>query len=1243
MRAKASSATTFFDFEQSDTNEDQIAYFTTPVYNAASELTAIIALEFKPQLITDLVAAEIDTDKAGESYLVGIDRFTEQFELRSELKTEGNEAYVVGHPLQKNIDYCLDAQELGYQGGHNTYTDSTGNQELISFRQVKVPGHDWYLISKISKDVVTQPINQLETVILAAVSVLILLIGFIAWRFARSFTEPLLASMNFAQDIARGKLDAKLVWKRKDEMGELCTTLHEMAVQLREEDWMQKGKESLDNELRGDLGLTEQSERFISFFTRHMDAQLGAFYLYDEKEKLLNLVSSHAFTDRRGNFNQIRLGEGMIGQAALEKSVIAYADVIENAPVLNYGAGEVSPRYFMAVPLLTDTHLIGVALIGSLSPFSERQLKYVDQAMGIAAVNIDAAKAQDVIEALLNKAQQQEEILSKANKDLEEQTEALQTSEKALQIQQEELRVTNEELEEQTKVLLKSEAELQAQQEELRVANEELEEQTKGLIKSEAELQAQQEELRVTNEELEERTKALEDQKIVMQEKNDELHMARQIVEEKALELEVASKYKSEFLANMSHELRTPLNSILILSELFANNKNGNLTAKQIESARAINSSGSDLLSLINQILDLSKVEAGKIDLIIEQVSFDSIEKDLNRLYRDITAEKGLTFEVNIAQNLPKTIESDSQRLQQVLRNLLTNAVKFTHKGTVSLSVEPPSPEMAARMNQPCESLVAFHVKDDGIGIKEEQQVAIFQAFQQADGSTSRNYGGTGLGLSISKELTHLLGGSILLQSAEGSGSTFTVLLPLKYTAKEHEGTASPVPSPQLQKTPVDRAATAPGKTQKTLSENRPQETPQEKQTSPAPIPAQDTSYVVDDRQNLVPGDKTLLIVEDDRAFAGIMRDFAHERGFKCIVAETGETGLHFADFYKPSAIILDIGLPGIDGWTVMERLKKNPELRPIPVHFMSASDANLDAMRMGAIGYLTKPVDVSKLDQAFGRIEDIISKPVKKLLVVEDDEIQRESIRQLIGEDDVQIKAVSNGREALEELESQRYDCMVLDLGLEDMSGLDLLETIRRSETAARVPIIVYTGRDLTQKEEEKLKRYAESIIVKGVKSPERLLDETALFLHRVESQIPSGQQGKLKAVHDKEKVLNGKNILLVDDDMRNVFALSSMLEEKGTNIIIARNGQESLDKLQEHPETDLVLMDIMMPVMDGYEAIQKIREQKKYRSLPIIALTAKAMKGDRSKCIEAGASDYLAKPIDINKLASMMRVWLY
>ncbi|MFZ5425479.1 MAG: response regulator, partial [Thermodesulfobacteriota bacterium] len=745
------------------------------------------------------------------------------------------------------------------------------------------------------------------------------------------------------------------------------------------------------------------------------------------------------------------------------------------------------------------------------------------------------------------------------------------------------------------------------------------------------------------NEELEEQTQTLSDQKEHIQKKNLELVKAQSAINQKARELEVASRYKSEFLANMSHELRTPLNSILILSQLLSGNRDENLTSKQVEAAKAINTSGAELLKLINDILDLSKVEAGKIELQVTQNNMGDFLADLRRVFREQAEEKGLDFVIERLEGSPETIRTDSHRLQQVLRNLLSNAFKFTAEGTVTVRVRRPEPEEVELTGLDPATSVAFSVIDQGIGIPADKQALIFEAFKQADGSTSRTYGGTGLGLSISRELTKLLGGVIRLKSAIGEGSEFTVILPEEYagpagesvTAAKRAGGEAAVegaPAPAAEQAPATPIPTPPAEPAR--AEAAPPASP------PPPAAVED---VKDDRKSLAPGDKTLLVIEDDPRFCEVLRDLAHERGFKCLVAGDGETGLHFADYHRPNAIILDIGLPGIDGWTVMERLKANPDTRHIPVHFMSASDSSLDAMRMGAVGFLTKPVSLEKIDEAMSRIEKILSRSMSRLLVVEDDDIQRESIRSLIGNGDVKTTAVRTGAEALDELSTDQYDCMILDLGLEDMSGFDLLERIRSGKNLPRVPIIIYTGRDITREEEAQLARYAESIIIKGARSPERLVEETALFLHRVESSMPQEKQRRLKLVHDKDAILSGRRILLVDDDMRNVFALTSVLEEKGINPIIARNGLECLEKLKENPDTDLILMDIMMPKMDGYEAMRAIRKDPRHKKLPIIALTAKAMAGDRAKCIDAGASDYLAKPVNTDKLISMLRVWLY
>ncbi len=1176
----------------------ETAFAGQPIFDTRGRLLAVIILQATPSMISNIMESRKGMGRTGESYILNWKASQNKFELRSSLQTMGDGRYVIGVTLDNNLAYWEDATRKGYEGGHDIYTDSVGKTVLAAYNKLDIFGMNWFLISKIDQYEVEAPVRRILVKTLGISVILITLIGIGIFFLSRNITRPIIEDVKFAQAIAAGEFNKTLTLNQRDELGKLAWALNLMSRTLHDQDWLKKGKEGLDDALRGEMNEKKLGRQFVSFITRHLDAQLGA--LYRNHNGLLKLYASHAFTDRKGNFNTIKVGEGMVGQAALEQKIIIFNDVLEDAPLIHYGVGQKTASSYIIVPLIFEDEVVSILLLGSLTRFTDLQKQFIEQNIKNTAILMNTAKSRRIIKQLLEDAQQnQQELLGK-----------------------------NQTLKEQTLALKASEAELKSQQEELRVTNEELEEQARALKESEAELQAQQEELRVTNEELEEQTLSLEEQKEAIEKKNVALVDAQEHIQAKAQELEITSKYKSEFLANMSHELRTPLNSILILSQLLAGNKKQNLTEKQIESSKAIHSSGEDLLTLINEILDLSKVEAGKIELVPENVAISQIVDDLNRMFGDLAREKEIGFIINTQPDMVDTIYTDPLRLQQILRNLLTNAFKFTQKGQVSLTIARPPKKLLSGKAIPHETTIAFAVKDDGIGIPKKQQAAVFEAFQQADGSTSRKYGGTGLGLSISRELAKLLGGFIHLSSEENQGSTFTIVIPEHHSKDAGPQKSKPGDKKSLARTHENRIG-SPGERQ----------TPQPR--LPVPDPATPKNSVRDDRKILAPGDKSLLIIEDDPISAKIMRDFARERGFKCIIAHDGETGLHFADYHKPSAIMLDIGLPGIDGWTVLERLKNNSDLRHIPVHFMSAADSSLDAMRMGAIGFLTKPVTIEKVEETFCKIENIITRPVRKLLVVEDDSIQCQSIKELIGNNDVETTMVATGVLAYEALTRQNYDCMILDLGLEDMSGFELLEKIRDHETCSKIPVIVYTGRDLTLEEDKKLRKYTESIIIKGVKSPERLLEESALFLHRVEADLPREKQKILKMVHDKETVLSEKTVLLVDDDMRNVFALSSVLEEKQMTVLIARDGMEGVKKANEHKEIDIVLMDIMMPKMDGYEAIQEIRKTQK--KLPIIALTAKAMKGDRNKCIEAGANDYLAKPVDPDRLISMLRVWLY
>jgi CheY-like chemotaxis protein/CHASE3 domain sensor protein/putative methionine-R-sulfoxide reductase with GAF domain len=901
--------------------------------------------------------------------------------------------------------------------------------------------------------------------------------------------------------------------------------------------WLLAGNTELNSKTQGEKEVVELAREVVNQLASYMNAQIGAIYLVDGGQ--LNLAGSYAFQYRKDNANVIKLGQGLVGQAALEKKSIIFSPVPDDYIKINSGLGNSSPKSIIVFPFQYAGQLKGVIEIGSVNQFSELDLQLLDLVAENIGIAFNSSQSRTKLKELLEETQRQAE-------------------------------------------------ELQAQQEEMKQMNEELEEQAQNL-------KQQQGELQMTNEELEEQTQSLEM-------KNKEVERARYDIEQKTKQLEVSSKYKSEFLANMSHELRTPLNSLLILSKDLADNKKKNLNPDQVESAEIIYKSGQDLLILINEVLDLSKIEAGKMTVNIERISLRRFADELLRDFKHNADQKGLKLTCILDNELPESIRSDSQRLNQILKNLLSNAIKFTEKGSVSLKI-----------SRYTEGMVIISVSDTGIGIQEDKQMAIFEAFQQADGGTSRRYGGTGLGLSISRELAKLLGAEIELSSKLNEGSTFSLIIPLELRQEHSPAGTSTVKEPvQFNSHP-------------------------ESNSRYLNYPA-----VEDDRDSIIKEDKVVLVIEDDMKFAAILLKQANKKGFKCLSAATGEDGLVLALKYKPHAIILDIDLPGINGHKVLAELKANQTVRHIPVHIVSVHERSMDSIREGAIECLTKPISKQELEDAFIRIENFVNRKMKTLLIIEDDENSRKAIRKLIGNGDVKCLEAGSGREALSIFTENHVDCIVLDLGLPDTNGFELIYKLENSKDRQVPPIIVYTGRELTKEENNELQKYAESIIIKGVKSEERLLDETALFLHRTISNLPESKQQIITNLYDKEAVFHEKKILLVDDDMRNVFALSKILKERGMEIVKAENGKNALEILTKHTDIDLVLMDIMMPEMDGYEAMKQIRLLEKFRNLPVIALTAKAMKDDKRKCIDAGANDYITKPIDIERLLSLMRVWL-
>jgi CheY-like chemotaxis protein len=908
-------------------------------------------------------------------------------------------------------------------------------------------------------------------------------------------------------------------------------------------DWLRSGQNSLAVQMQGEQSVEGLGRKVIAFLAEYLDAQVGAVYVVDDTRALTRVAGFAWGGDLAAASGGIKLGEGLVGQAAADNRIIVVHDVPEDYAKIRSATGAATPRAIVLAPMRALGELSGVLELGFFiapSPAVIEMLDSIADGIGVA------------FQSTLYKARQ---------------AELLETSQRLSE-------------------------ELQTQQEELQVQNEELEQQGVLLKKSLVRLENQQTVLEQTNSQLEEQTQSLERQR-------DDLTSAQ-------VALQRATDYKSEFLANMSHELRTPLNSSLILAKLLLDNREGNLNAEQVKFAETIYSAGNDLLTLINDILDLSRIEAGKLDVRPEQVSLGRLTGEITHAFNPVAHDKRLGFTVEVAKGAPETIHTDPMRLQQILKNLLSNALKFTEQGGVSLHV-----------GRVADDRLSFEVKDTGIGIPADQHDVIFEAFRQADGTTNRRYGGTGLGLSISRDLARLLGGRLTVDSAPGRGSTFTLLLPEHYVPQETAYEPSRAVAPAPRRSPAISGSAS--------SRGAPQRPP-----------------VADDRDRLAAGSRSILIIEDDLTFARVLYDFAHELDFQALIAQTGEEGLAMAAGCRPSAIVLDVGLPDRSGLSVLDALKHNPAVRHIPVHMVSASDYTQVAMEMGAAGYALKPVKREQIVNAFRRLESKFTQKERRVLVVEDDDIHRDSTCRLLASDDVETVAVGTAADALERLGGSTFDCMVLDLSLPDRSGFELLNEMSQQTQYSFPPVIIYTGRSLSREEEQQLRRFSQSIIIKGARSPERLLDEVTLFLHQVESELPPDRQRMLRDVRHREAVFEGRRVLVVEDDVRNIFALTKVLEPKGATVEIARNGREALAHLRDKPGVDLVLMDIMMPEMDGLQATREIRKQPAHAKLPIIALTAKAMADDRENCLAAGANDYIAKPIDIDKLLSLARVWM-
>ncbi|WP_088185534.1 response regulator [Sphingobium sp. Z007] len=922
--------------------------------------------------------------------------------------------------------------------------------------------------------------------------------------------------------------------------------------------WLQAGQLGLAKAMGGEKSVEEVGEAILGFLARYLGFQGGALFKGEGgRFQRVATLGIPADADVPAGF---LVKEGLLGQVAAEGTPLVLQDIPDGYLTIGSALGRDRPRHLVLIPTKADEVVNAVLELGFFQQISPAVLELMEQASPAIGIALRSARFRARLQDALEETQRQS-------------------------------------------------GELQAQSEELRVSNEELEEQGRALRESQVRLEQQQVELEQTNSQLEEQAQTLENQR-------DELERATGTLQLKARELEQASQYKSDFLANMSHELRTPLNSLLILSKLLGDNPEGNLSHDQVKFARTIESSGNDLLTLINDILDLSKIEAGHIQVQPETVPLQRLVGDIRQMFQPVAETRNLAFEIEIAPDCPRAIETDRMRIEQIVKNLLSNAFKFTEQGSIRLTLAPMEGDR-----------LAIAVADTGIGMSKEQQSHIFEAFHQADGTISRRYGGTGLGLSISRQLARLLGGSISLESKPGEGSRFTLSVPLVYDPATAGSRAAAPAAPAARAEPVQAAPAAPAPARH--------------------VPAQPKWIVEDDRASIAEGRRLLLIIEDDEVFASIICELSRDLGFQCIIAGTAEEAVKLAREYKPSAVVLDLGLPDQSGLTVLDRLKHDDATRHIPIHVVSASDHSQAAMSLGAVGYLVKPVKREQLAEVLENLHAKLATRVRRVLIVEDDPVQRDAVARLLLTDDVETVGVGTAAECLEQLRQHTFDCMVLDLTLPDTSGFALLETLSEEGDHGFPPVIVYTGHDLSPDDEQRLRRYSSSIIIKGAKSPERLLDEVSLFLHQVVSELPPEQRKMIQKARNRDAALEGRRILIVEDDVRNVYSLTSVLEPRGAAVQIARNGQEAIDALAASVDDpakaiDLVLMDVMMPVMDGLTATRTLRSDPRWTGLPILMLTAKAMPDDQQRCLEAGANDYMAKPIDVDKLLSLVRVWM-
>ncbi|WOG27138.1 response regulator [Endozoicomonas sp. 8E] len=1193
--------------------DQKVSFFILPLVDEGEKAIGFLAVQILAHNVQNIFESENQFSDALKSYLIGEDGYirygtdldsSQSMILKADnILTQDWVAHIDAEGVFHEIhDHDMDDESHGIDSGaelnelfggeldlHSeasdshkvdqnfhikSYTNVYGERVLGTFYAIEVAGTPMALISEVSQEDAFASVVQFRNRLIYITAITALVVILIALVITRRLVRPIRSITAWVNRVASGDYAQGAVLSGHNEISDLSRSFSEMTEKLRNvisdndrKSWQQEGQAGLNNCMRGEQELSEVCKNIVSYLARYLDMQTGAMYVMND-EKRLQLMASYAWKKRQQSKNSFEIGEGLVGQAAMEKQAIELTSIPEDYIKIESGLGSTSPKVIITVPLVYEGEVKGVLEFALIRELTGEQRGFLEDALESVAIGINSAQYRTRVNQLLEKTTRQSEAMKE-------------------------------------------------QQEELRSVNDELESRARVLEESQEELKAQSEEMQKSNAELEEKTELLQQQKAEIERKNLDIELSRKTLEDKAKELEQASKYKSEFLANMSHELRTPLNSLLLLAQMLADNDEGNLNEDQIESAQVIYSGGKELLDLINDILDLSKVEAGKMSINLEDMDIEELCSSMRTLFKPLADNKGLDFAVDIDPGTTRVILSDSQRVMQVLKNFLSNAFKFTEKGGVYIRVF----NSIRKTDHGNETYVGFAVRDTGIGIPKEKQDAVFEAFQQADGSTSRKYGGTGLGLAISRELSSMLGGYIGIESVEGEGTTFTVYLPDnavcsldggEVMADSHSSTTSDGYQKIASATAEKKAKAEPAPVAEKM--------PTKKKTSEA--------------------GKNILIIEDDEHFSDIVKQLSGSHGYQCLVEASGKEGIQTAIKEQPIAIILDLGLPDMDGEEVLRQLQKDDVTKDIPVHIVSGRDPD-ESDRQGAVGYLVKPVSIDDLETVFSTLETALSEDIQHALLLDSDAESRSHLAKMLTEKGMNIAVASSAEEAEKSMSENQWQCLVMDVDLPDSSGLAFLQKLQEKMGDNMPSIVIHTDKELTTEDQKELQKYTRALVMKGDYASERVMDEVSLFIHSVEKSAPAELKSAAGTLNNKS--LKGHKILLVDDDLRNTFALSKGLQGLGLEVVIADNGQNALDKLDEEDGIELVLMDIMMPVMDGYEAMTRMREIDRLKNMPVIALTAKAMSDDKAKCIEAGANDYMTKPVNIDKLTEMMKVWLF